>query len=173
MSPSAILSSYPSPRFQKVAPLVADTLANNKDVLIERLNDLVQRLSTDQSLDDRVVSKLHSEVDNFEIVMIKADISQKLDKELAAGKGGNLFSERNGGFRTPKTPTRKVSISMPDSVSKSPPKKEEVNTEVATRIAQEAEALATQLSKSISDLQQRREEADVSPIIFPNTETCE
>ncbi|EHL00296.1 hypothetical protein M7I_3792 [Glarea lozoyensis 74030] len=47
-----------------------------------------------------------------------------------------------------------------------------MNTEVATKIAEEAEALATQLSKSIAELQQRREEADkIHDLLITRIET--
>jgi hypothetical protein len=167
MSSSTTVSSYPSPRFQKVVPAVAvDTSEDNKDVLIERLNDLVQRLSTDHSLEDRVVSRLHKEMDNIEIVMIKADVTQKLDSEQAGKKGGRSVSEGNTSFWGSKTPSRKVSIPKSESPSRTPRKEvERMSTDVAARIAQEAEALATSLSKSIVELQLRREEADVSHIV--------
>jgi hypothetical protein len=168
ISPSMTVSSYPSPRFQKVIPVAADTLEDNKDVLIQRLSDLVQRLLTGHPLEDKVVSTLHREMDNIEILMIKADISQKTDNEMASKKGERPVSEGNSTFWRPKTPTRKVNIAKSESPLKTFPKKEEetMSPDIATKIAQEAEALATSLAKSITELQQRREEADVGSILW-------
>jgi hypothetical protein len=140
----------------------ADISEDNKDVLIERLNDLVQRLSTDHSLEDKVVSRIHREMDNIEILMLKADVAPIISNELATKKGEIFFPEQNNGFWRPKTPTRKVSIPMPASSSVSVPKEERMSTAVATQVAKEAEELATQLSRSIAELHQRKEEADVS-----------
>ena len=167
MSPSAVISSYPSPRFQKSASTTTDiTLTetiseDNKDVLIERLNDLVQRLSKDHTVEDNVVSRLHREVDDMEIVMIKANMSQKMELELGTRTVEPSLPSSNSFFWDPETPTRKISIPRSDSLRRTPPREQRMDTAAATRIAQEAEALAAQLSKSIAELQQRREEADV------------
>ncbi|KAG9235483.1 hypothetical protein BJ875DRAFT_459083 [Amylocarpus encephaloides] len=161
-SPS-FLTSYPSPRFQKPTPipLSSEITEDNKDVLIERLNDLVLRLSKEHSLEDKVVTKIHKEVDGIE-GLLKGDSSSR---KTSAGLNLEVESRWDGSdtFWGPITPTRSIRMTIPMKASAQKEvelEEKSMSPKIAARIAKEAEELATSLAKGVAELQTRREEAD-------------
>jgi len=157
------LSSPPtSTAFMESSPTPShDLTQDNKDVLIERLNDLVLRLSKDNSVEDSTVSAIHTEVDRIEALLKESDGQHK--KSPSAGSDIRTSGEDN--FRAPLTPTRSLRMRFPDP----PPTRRSVvheapmSSEYAIEIAKSAEELALKLSVTVAELQLRREEADVSP----------
>jgi hypothetical protein len=151
-----------------LSPSIQDDLTqDNKDILIERLSDLVQRLSKDAtSMDDKAITNIHHMVDGIETLMREKPKSPKLeDLDIESEGSSTKELEFLWGPPLPRTPTQGVRMCLPEawkSPQPSAPPKEEITVSNATEIARAAEELATQLSKTVAELQVRREESDVS-----------
>jgi hypothetical protein len=145
------------------SPGSQDLAQDNKDVLIERLNDLVLRISKDSSLDDSIVSAIHTGVDRIEMLMKGRENGQKSPQANSEPK----LSNSNTGdtlWGPSLTPTRNVRMRFPDSPTSprlSVVRQPEITTERAVKLAKEAEELASRLSKTVAELQVRKEESDV------------
>lgn len=138
-----------------------DLAEDNKDVLIERLNDLVVRLS-DSSLEDRTISAIHTDVDRIETLIRYRGTHQSppVGSDSKASKGSV-----EDVFWRPLTPTRNISMRMPDSPTS--PRHfiqyaAQMSTQRAIDLATSAEELASKLSETVAELQVRKEESDVS-----------
>ncbi|RFU34050.1 hypothetical protein B7463_g2277, partial [Scytalidium lignicola] len=142
---------------------------DNKDVLIERLNDLVSRV-TSSSLDDSVVTAIHGDVDHIErLLQGKEKQSQSplsarssMDRGLRSSTDENISEKKS--FWSPATPTRSISMHLPIRESLSPSSQYATpdvkrhldrTKEVVTSTA----ALVAQLTTTVAELQARREES--------------
>lgn len=99
-----------------------DILQDRKDVLVERLNDLLARLSDENDLDDDDVSLVHTGVDRIESVL-RIRAKGKPRRSSMAGERNievSSPSERSeDSFWEPSTPTRSFSMHLPGSAPSS------------------------------------------------------
>lgn len=165
---SSQFSSPTSPRFPQSpttnpTSLVSphdDITEDNKSILIERLNDLVQRLSQDNSIDNDTVTKIHRDVDYIERVVNTA-ANHSRPPSVGLGIDDMIDGGRNANQEAVWAPKKAIQLQMPKRRQRE--KREEgMSSDAASRIAQEAEDLAVQLSNSVAELQKRKEESDVS-----------
>lgn len=140
-----------------------DLAEDNKDVLIERLDDLLLRLS-DSSLEDGTISAIHTEVDRIETLLRDRGTHQspRVGNESRASKGSV-----EDVFWRPLSPTRNISMSMRMPESRTSPRHlnqyaAQMSTQRAMELAVSAEKLASKLSETVAELQVRKEESDVS-----------
>lgn len=154
-------SSPTATRFAQEASPDPDTTQDNKDVLIERLNDLVLRLS-EKPLGDGVISSIHGEVDRIE-VLLRGERNTTPVQVESSQKGGGYEDDI---FGRPHTPTRNGRMCLSDKWTKSPrqntSQRSEIPSSQATQIATAADALAVQLTDTIAELHARKEESQVS-----------
>ena len=157
-----------------------DLTQDNKDVLIERLNDLVFRLFKDSSVEDSIVSAIHTRVDGVELLLKNKEIerhkkSTSLGNEISSESGedpfwGPLTPTRNGRILFPESPTsprhsREATTGKeprPSSYSR----EAAIGIERVIEIAKSAEELASKLKVTVAELQVRKQESDVSFIEF-------
>lgn len=151
------LTSPTSATFRETSPN-EDLTQDSKDVLIERLNDLITQLSQANSLEDGAVSAIHSQVDKIERVL----------------RGGDAQTPRSPGlletpreddtFWGPATPTRNLKMRLPHISPKSghsPVYNEpKMDTSRAAEVAKAAEDLSSKLATTVAELQKRKEESD-------------
>ncbi|KAF4625197.1 hypothetical protein G7Y89_g12971 [Cudoniella acicularis] len=153
-------SSPTSPRFSHYAPR-EDLTEDNKDVLIERLNDLVARLSKDNSLENSAVTAIHHKVDEIEVLM-RGEENHRKSVNLAIESTSELIEDDTFSWG-PRTPTRTIRMRLPGTSrhsARSSTAESVITPAKAAKIAVEAETLASQLSKAVAELQLRREESD-------------
>ncbi|RDL39016.1 Uncharacterized protein BP5553_03356 [Venustampulla echinocandica] len=150
-------SPITSPRSIQPSPREEDLTEDNKDVLIERLHDVVLRLSKDNSLENTTIAAIHHKVDEVEILMREG--SRRKSPSLRSGSFGSAREDDT--FWGPRTPTQSLRMRLPEMVKTSPQSIRDVEmTTKAIQIARDAEQLTSQLSKAIAELQIRREESD-------------
>lgn len=141
---------------------------DNKDVLLQRLNDLVVRLSHDDA-EDAAITALHKKTDEME-TLLRVEYSMDLDAKILERKVEPLPPPRRDSNETfwgrPLAPTRNSYLRWPDSP---PPtshgtlcNRTTVAAAKATEIAASAEELNVRLAKVVGDLQASRIESDVS-----------
>lgn len=133
-----------------------DITQDNKDVLIERLNDMVSRLSKSSGLKNSVITAIHSEVDHIEVLMRDREKPQKSDP---FGFDGRETREDNR-WGPPMSPTRNVRMRFAD-IPHSPLRPPPMSPSRAVEIAQAAEVLSSKLEVTVLELQARKEESDV------------
>jgi hypothetical protein len=140
-----------------------DITQDNKDVLIERLNDLVSRLSKNTSLEDSTVDAIHAGVDRIE-VLLRGGEKPRLD----SGSFDSKQTRENGDddvWGPPLTPTRKMRMRLPDhpsNTSPSSPHQPQITPARVDEIAKAAEDLAMKLAATMSEFQARMQESDAS-----------
>jgi hypothetical protein len=157
-----------------------DLTQDSKEVLIERLNDLVARLSSD--IEDSIVSEIHRGVHRIELLLKKNKEKGTHKKSLSVGSetfGGPLTPTRNLRMHFPESPSPRPSITReaslaasfkgPDQLNDSPTshrqsvnRESTMSAERAIEVAKSAEELASKLLATVAELQVRREESDVS-----------
>ena len=142
-----------------------DITQDNKDVLIERLNDLVLRLSKDSSIEDSIISAIHSGVDRIELLMKDREkANQKKYPQLSSESKHSRGNSEDIFWGSPLTPTRNVRMRFPDSPTSphhSFHRQPRMSTDRAIEIAKSAEDLSSKLLATVRELQVRREESDV------------
>jgi len=153
--------------FSDSSPSQQDLTEDSKDVLIERLNDLVQRLSTAQELDDGAVTAVHSQVDKIEMIL-KGEEKQKKPSHSRSSSG--VPRDSPDPFWAPATPTKSIRMRLPDTSTRSqrPPLRrnlQEVSSVKASELAQAAEDLASRMAVTLEEFQRRKEESDVSSLV--------
>ena len=183
-SPTSIVFSEPPTPNQ-------DLTQDNKDVLIERLNDLVSRLSLDSSVEDGIVSAIHGGVDRIE-ALLKNREKAAHKKSPSIGNeifGGPLTPTQNLRMHFPETQSPRLSITREESfagsfngleqLNRSPTShRQSVSREApmgakrAIEVAKSAEELASKLAVTVAELQVRREESDVSFTEFNSSTLC-
>jgi hypothetical protein len=144
------------------SPSQQDLTQDSKDVLIERLNDLVLHLSTSQELEDGAVTAIHSQVDRIEMIL-RGEEKHKKPSPSLSGTG----MSRDDPFWGPVTPTQSIKMRLPDTFTgnqRSPLylNLQEVSSAKAIELAQAAEDLASRMAVTLEELHRRKEESDVS-----------
>ncbi|KEZ46173.1 hypothetical protein SAPIO_CDS1048 [Scedosporium apiospermum] len=130
------------------SPSSEDPIAlDSKDVLLQRLGDLMQRLNSDDtSFKDENLSALHSKVDEME------DVLEGSPHPLLRSQVSDLTNAiAEAPLLKPPAERKPVQIRRP---------KPAISAEDASRIAQEAEELSEHLTSIISRLQSRQEESE-------------
>lgn len=137
-----------------------DLTEDSKDVLIERLNDLVSRLSKTHALDDGAVSAIHSQMDKIELIVRKEGRHHSPQSEEGYGSL-NLVKEEDS-FWAPPSPSQSLRIRLPQRPKNSvlSPREPRMSTAKAVKIANEAEELASRLTSAVAELLIRKEESD-------------
>jgi hypothetical protein len=126
-------------------------------------------LVAEEALKDEDVTALHVDVDRMEKVMKKAvGIPQDdlLHERRSTSSTGTLRDHEDDYFWAPPfSPSRKVTMRLPDSPIQTSharlQKSLEMSPKKANLLAQEADALNEQLSKALKELQARKEESNV------------
>lgn len=143
-----------------------DLTQDSKDVLIDRLNDLVARLSKVPALKDRTVSSIHSEVDKIELLLGGAEkvYSPRHSRQTSSHSNAQYETEP---FSGPPNPTQSMKMRFPPMPWTSPsprpvPERQPMTPEKALEIAKNAQDLVLKLSATLKELQLRKEESDVS-----------
>lgn len=150
-----------------------DITQDNKDVLIERLNDLVSRLSKNTSLEDSTVDAIHAGVDRIE-VLLHSDEKPRLDSSDFDSKQAKESGE-DVLWGSPLTPTRKMRMQLPDHSSNSTPSpfhQPRITPARVDEITKAAEDLAMKLAATVSEFQARMQESDVSQHSLRITHIC-
>ncbi|CZT44095.1 uncharacterized protein RSE6_04220 [Rhynchosporium secalis] len=149
-----------SPKIEQYPePPVGNITEDSKDVLIERLNDLVLRLSKVSLLEDGAFSAIHKEVETIELLVDGVEKSNSPSQLLRADSG---YSEADD-FWGPSTPTRNIKIRLPVmSTYKLPSPKlaSKSKPDKAIEVAQAAEELSAKLSCTLAQLINRKVESD-------------
>jgi len=146
-----------------------ESAQDNKDVLVQRLNVLAIRLMEEDDLDDEDIIKLHKDVDKLEqMVDVSMTRSQDNDhhydeqspvkEDHEEGSEDDVFWEPHRPGRN--EPSREFTMQMPVSLDNNSKTVSNKSTGKAVAIAAEAEALQSQLSKTIKELHLRNEESN-------------
>jgi hypothetical protein len=161
-SPHARLSESPTTSTHDIA-------RDSKDVLVQRLNDLANHLMAEEALNDEDITALHTDVDRMERVMKKSvgvpqeELSH--ERRSPSSIGALRDHEDDLFWGPPFSPSRKVTMRLPDSpVQESHAKLQrslEMSPRKAVLLAQEADSLNEQLSRALRELQARKEESSV------------
>jgi len=159
-------SSPTNSRYAESLSSQDDVTQDNKDVLLERLNDLMQRLTKNgPSIEDKAVTNMHHLVDGIETLMREKPQAPNLDDLDTGSESGNT-SEQGSLWAPslPRSPIQNIRLRLPDSGREPPTSapKQEMTASKATEIAKAAEELAVQLAKTAMELQIRKDESDVS-----------
>lgn len=170
-------SSPTSSRYQESSSDQDNLTQDNKDVLVERLNDLVQRLSEEGSaVDDKAVTNIHHLVDGIETLMREKPKALPVDESDNESESEDTTGpERLLSPPLPRNPIQHMRMRLPDiwTTPQPPvPPQQEVNVSKTVEIAKEAEELALQLTKTLGELQIRKEESDVSLDSISHWELC-
>jgi len=95
-----------------------DITQDSKDVLVDRLNDLVLRISSTNALEDRDVAAVHAEVDLIEFLLRGREKSPKSPPVLRESlEAKNSMDSREDIFWGPPTPTRSMRMRFPEQPS--------------------------------------------------------
>lgn len=145
------------------SPSQDPTQEDSKDVLIQRLNDLVLRLSTSQEVEDGTITTAHSQVDKIERLLEGED---RPPKPSHSRSGSDLLKSKEefDPFWGPATPTHSMKMHLPDMSRSSPRpvlrRSLQMSPAKAIELAQSAEDLASRLVFTVEELQRRKEESD-------------
>lgn len=155
-----------APRFRDTTE---DLTHDSKDVLIQRLLDLATHLQS-QDLRDGDVSLLHRDADSMERTLRQSPVLRQqpsFQSFTSVGSGASRGGEEER-FWQPLSPSLK-SPGRIFEVSRAPSRAGPVNGLSASKsalLAEEAEALLVQLTKTVSELKERREESQVSCLLY-------
>lgn len=167
-SPNARLSESPTTS-------IHDLARDSKDVLVQRLTDLANRLAAEEALKDEDITALHIDVDRMERVM-KGSVGIPQEESFHERKSPSSIGtlrdhEDDLLWGPPFSPSRKVTMRLPVSPARTSHDRLQGSLEMlpkkAALLAQEADALNEQLSKALKELQARKEESNVSPSKAP------
>ncbi|CAL3972540.1 unnamed protein product [Diplocarpon coronariae] len=133
----------------------------SKDVLVDRLNDLVLRISKVGVLRGKAISTIHAQVDKIDILVNRVEAIER----------PNLPSRevlRNGtpptDFGEPSTPTQNLPMSLPiyshASNCSSTPGAVDKSPKSAAEVAKAAADLASRLSTIVAEFQLRNKESN-------------
>jgi hypothetical protein len=139
-----------------------DLTHDSKDVLIQRLLDLATHLQT-QDLRDGDVSLLHRDADHMERTLRQSPVLRQEPSFQSFTSVGSWGGEEER-FWQPLSPSLKSPIRMFEA-PRAAPKLGAVNGLSASKsalLAEEAEKLLVQLTKTVEELKARREESTVS-----------
>ena len=158
--------SSPNTKLSPESPPDQDLTQDNKDVLVERLNDLVLRLSKDGSLGNTAVTAIHKEVDYIELLMRGGEnrpTSAQSSFNESLSHGIRVVEKvDNDIFWGPPTPTRNARMRLPDQWTNSHHQSgSEITTSRAAELTTVAETLVSQLTQTVAEFQARKEESKV------------
>ena len=140
-----------------------DITQDNKDVLIERLNDLVLRLSKSTFLENSTVDAVHAGVDKIELLL---DSGEKPHLESVNLESRQPKEIREDIFwKTPLTPTKNIRMQFPENTfntSSLSTHRPEITLARVDEIAKAAEDLSLKLATTVSELQTRMQDSNVS-----------
>ena len=134
-------------------------------MLLERLNDLVLRLSKDNLLENSSITAIHSHVDKIEVLIRAREGHEKSGQVRKEIHGSPSVPREEDVFWGPRTPTQNMRMHIPEipEYSRRPTQEEPQMTPAkAIDLAGVAEELATRLSATVAELQARKDESDVS-----------
>ncbi|RAL64058.1 hypothetical protein DID88_003246 [Monilinia fructigena] len=138
---------------------------DNKDVLLQRLNDLVVRLSHDDA-EDAAITALHKKADEME-TLLKVEYSMDLDPKVSPKKVKPPPRRRDSNemfWGRPLAPTRTSYLRRPSSPSprahSTSYDKTVVAVAKAAEIATSAEELNVRLAKAVGEIQASRIESE-------------
>ncbi|KAL2073332.1 hypothetical protein VTL71DRAFT_10656 [Oculimacula yallundae] len=154
----ALHRQWSSPMSEKFPdPPDEDLTEDSKDVLIDRLSDLVQRLSKVSSLKDSAVSAIHREVDKIELLVHEVEKTDSPNHLVRENSGHSNDDD----FWGPLTPTQNMRMSFPNMSQYSSPKAASAaENKRAAEVAEAAEELAAKLASTFTQLAIRKEESD-------------
>ena len=165
-----------------------DLTQDSKDVLIDRLNDLVKQLSNDGSIRDATIDLLHAKADEMERAISGGEQNTTpappTNAEQPSAQQGPaqavLDSTKPDGDQLGEVP-QAPRVESPEWLIPPPPETEPApidtpthseqhsqettkkpSSEAVDRLAEEAQKLHLELSSVLKGLQARREESDVS-----------
>ncbi|OBT63971.1 hypothetical protein VE03_06004 [Pseudogymnoascus sp. 23342-1-I1] len=153
----------PTTQLPRSRDATEDLTHDSKDVLIQRLLDLATHLQS-QDLRDGDVSLLHRDADSMERTLRQSPVLRQepsFQSFTSAGSGGSWGGEEER-FWQPLSPSLKGPSRMFE-VSRAPSRAGPANGLSASKsalLAEEAEALLVQLTKTVSELKERREESE-------------
>jgi hypothetical protein len=163
-------TSPTSKGFSEVAPS-QELAQDSKDVLVDRLTDLVSRLSNTNFLKDNAITAIHSEVDKIELLIRRAEKIQRdsgLSRRMPTGDA--ILSREDDSLWGPMTPSHNIKMQLPNSpqrLKRIPSHTTELGNmphssqaEAVVKVAKAAEELAVTLARAVADLQLRRAESD-------------
>jgi hypothetical protein len=136
---------------------------DNKDVLIQRLNDLLAKLSHDD-VEDSAITELHRKTDEME-TLLKVEQASSSPSEVDEKSQSPLRRDSEDLFwARPLTPTSnflrrpRTPLHRPHSL----PRKSRMTISRAAEVAESVDELDSRLVKVITDLQVTRAESNVS-----------
>ena len=142
-----------------------DLTQDNKDVLIERLNDLLARVTKDDLLGDSIITSIHTEVDRIEQIMRVGSRHQTPEKADNVIASVERSSNDEDVFWGPPTPSKSIRMRLPDSSPTSSRRSlhqaSKPDSARTAELAAAAEELASQLAATVTEFQTRRDESDV------------
>lgn len=154
----------PATRAPQSRDTTEDLTHDSKDVLIQRLLDLATHLQS-QDLREGDVSLLHRDADSMERTLRQSPVLRQepsFQSFTSIGSNGSRGGEEER-FWQPLSPSLK-SASRMFEVSRAPSSAGLANRLTASKsalLAEEAEALLVQLTKTVLELKGRREESQV------------
>lgn len=145
---------------------VQNLTQDNRDVLIERLSDILASVTKDDSFEDGVITSIHTEVDRIEQIMRVGSRHQSPEKADNIVASVERSYNDEDVFWGPATPTKNMRMRLPDRLPISSrrfiPQTSKMNSTQASELAVVAEKLASRLATTAAEFQTRREESNVS-----------
>lgn len=149
-----------------------DIAQDNKEVLLERLSDLVQRLQDEDHLDNKSAAAFHKRVDEMETIFRSKQRTLRPARSLRSMRSftssPNIGPVRDDSMHLPTTPPmpqRELfgasSHETPESLPNASFKPEN-----AIKLSQQAADLVASLNKAVSEFQERKEETEVSILLY-------
>lgn len=127
-------------------------------------------------MDDKAVTNIHHLVDGIETLMREKPKALPVDESDNESESEDTTGpERLLSPPLPRNPIQHMRMRLPDiwTTPQPPvPPQQEVNVSKTVEIAKEAEELALQLTKTLGELQIRKEESDVSLDSISHWELC-
>jgi hypothetical protein len=153
------LTSPTSKTFREISPH-EDLTQDSKEVLVDRLNDLILQLSNTNTLEDSAVSTIHSQVDKIEQLIRSQNghIPNQSPRYLESMREDDTFWG-------PATPTQNLKMRLPMSPRSDHSfflQEPHMSTSKAEEVAKAAEDLACKMTITVTEMQKRKEESDVS-----------
>lgn len=131
---------------------------DSKGILIDRIKDLVLRLSNVGPLKDRAISTIHSQVDRIEILVDGVERKRPSPTVPEVSREDEVWGQQ--------TPTHTIQVRTsgvsPKAYEEQLPEAPEKASVRAVEVAQAAEILASRLSTVAVEFRERKDEFDVS-----------